>query len=256
MANTYNTLIVDELDHGIVVCSINRPAARNALNEEMVNEFHAMLTALNRSWETTVLVITGSGGKSFMSGADIAELRNRDSSDALRQINNGLFRAVESFRAPTIAAVNGYALGGGCELALACDLRIAASHAKFGQPEVKLGIVPGAGATYRLPTIVGLGKAKELIFTGKIIDADAALQIGLVNEVVELENLRSRAVEVATEIAANGSTAIRLAKLALNTQRDSTIEAGYALETIMQTFLFEHPEKNRRMDDFLNKKKK
>lgn len=252
----YTTLKLENYDNDIVVCTLNRPSVRNALNEEMVNELQMLMAELGSAENCSVVVITGAGDKSFMSGADIAELKQRDASDALRQINNGLFRAIESAPFPTIAAINGYALGGGCELAMACDIRIAADHAKLGQPEVKLGIMPGAGATYRLPQLVGIGKAKELILTGKIITASEAEQIGLVNTVVKSEDLLIAAINMAREIAANGRKAVRFSKLALNTQRDSTIESAYSLETIVQAYLFDDDEKHSRMAEFLSKKKK
>ncbi|MGH9329649.1 MAG: enoyl-CoA hydratase-related protein, partial [Vicinamibacterales bacterium] len=163
-----------EIADSIAVLTIDRPEVRNALNLETVNECHAALRDLAEQRDLGVLILTGAGDAAFVSGADINEMRQRTRDDGLAAINSSLFAAVERFPRPTIAAVNGYALGGGCELALACDIRVASETAKFGQPELGLGIIPGAGATQRLPRIVGLGWAKHLVLTGEIIDARQA----------------------------------------------------------------------------------
>src|SRR5919109_2147946 len=183
-------------DDGIATLTIDRASVRNALNLETVQEFHRALTELAADESVAVLIVTGAGEVAFVSGADINDIRSRTIAEGLAAINSSLFAALERFPRPTIAAVNGYALGGGCELALACDIRIAADTAKFGQPELGLGIIPGAGATQRLPRIVGLGWAKHLILTGDIIDAKQALEIGLVTAVMPASQLQTRVREL------------------------------------------------------------
>jgi enoyl-CoA hydratase len=250
----YKTLLIEQ-EEWITLCTFNRPEARNALNERMAEEIHRLLEELEQRDDLRVLIFTGAGAQAFLSGADIRELRERRWADALRKINNGLFAAIERFPHPTIAAVRGYALGGGCELAMACDLRICGKSAKFGQPEVGLGIIPGAGATYRMPRLVGLGRARELIFTGRIIDAKEALSIGLVNRVVPDAEVIEAARALSGEIARNGALAVRFAKQALNTLSGADTERGLALETSLQAMLFEDEEKRRRMTAFLERKK-
>ena len=235
---------------GIAVVTLNRPEARNAINLEVVDELHAALEALGRDETTRVLILTGAGKVAFASGADIRELRERRAADALRGINSSLFLAVERFPLPTIAAVNGYALGGGCELALACDLRIASESSRFGQPEVGLGIIPAAGATYRLPRIVGAGRARELILTGRIIDADEALAIGLVNRVVPDDRLLEEARSTALLIARKAPLALRAAKLSLQASAYGP-DAGHAAERLAQAILFESLDKREGMTAFL-----
>ncbi|WP_457653084.1 enoyl-CoA hydratase/isomerase family protein [Rhodocaloribacter sp.] len=248
-------MLLDVDEQGIAVCTFNRPEVRNALNVDMVRDVRRVLEDLSVRDDVRVLIFTGAGGRAFVSGADIAELRERGRADALRRINNGLFREIEQFPAPTIAAVRGWALGGGCELAMACDLRVAGEGAKFGQPEVALGIIPGAGATYRMPRLVGLGTARELIFTGRIIDASEALSIGLVNRVVPDDEVMDAARDLAARIAKNSAVAVRFAKMALNASDEMSTDAGLALETTIQAVLFEDEEKYRRMTAFLEKKK-
>lgn len=250
----YETILLDLDEQGVALCTFNRPEVRNALNLEMVRDIRRMMEDLMQGEDVRVLVFTGHE-KAFVSGADIAELRERGRADALRRINNGLFREIEQFPMPTIAAVRGWALGGGCELAMACDLRVAGEGAKFGQPEVALGIIPGAGATYRMPRLVGLGTARELIFTGRIIDAPEALSIGLVNRVVPDDEVLDAARELAARIAKNSAVAVRFAKMALNASDEMSTDAGLALETTIQAVLFEDEEKYRRMTAFLEKKK-
>ena len=234
-------------DAGIAVCRFARPEVRNVLSLEMVNEIHQLLDLLESSDAVSVLIFVGSDN-TFVSGADLAEMVSRKRPDALKKINNGLFQKIEDFSSPTIAAIEGYALGGGCELAAACDLRVAHADARFGQPEVKLGIIPGAGATYRLPRIIGLAKAKELILTGKIIRAQEALDIGLVNHVTDGDVLES-AMELAGKIAANARPAVNFAKMALNNAAEMSTATGIALETAIQSVLYEDDEKYRRMEE-------
>ncbi len=252
---SFATLQVEEDDRGIVCCTFNRPEVRNALNLEMVQEVRRLLEQLAARDEVRALIFTGAGGQAFVSGADIAELRERGRAEALQRINNSLFREIEQFPVPTIAAVRGWALGGGCELAMACDLRVAGEGARFGQPEVRLGIMPGAGATYRLPRLVGMGRARELIFTGRIIDASEALAIGLVNYLVPDDQVLTKARALAAEIAEASPLAVRFAKLALNAAPEMSTDAALTLETLMQAILFEDEEKYRRMTAFLERRR-
>ena len=253
--DTYKTLDVTTPETGLVLCRFNRPEVRNALNQEMVGEIGSLLRSLAQRDDCRVVIFTGAGDKAFISGADIAELRGRTAADALRRINTALFREIEAFPFPTIAAIRGYALGGGCELAMACDLRVCGEGAKLGQPEVGLGIIPGAGGTYRLPQLVGLGKARELIFTGRLIDAAEALSIGLVNAVHPDDNVLDGALELARLIARNSALAVRYAKTALTNQRDMSLDACVAFESTAQAVLFDDPEKTRRMTAFLERRK-
>jgi len=252
---TFETVTLNVDEDGIALCTFNRPEVRNALNLEMVSDVRRVLETLAQRDDVRVLIFTGAGDKAFVSGADIAELRDRGRAEALRRINNGLFREIEQFPLPTIAAIRGWALGGGCELAMACDLRVAAQGARLGQPEVALGIIPGAGATYRMPRLVGIGVARDLIFTGRIIDASEALSIGLVNHVVPDDDVIPAAHALAASIAKNGTMAVQFAKLALNSSFEMSTEAGLALETSMQAILFEDEDKRRRMTAFLEKNK-
>ncbi|NNE07732.1 MAG: enoyl-CoA hydratase/isomerase family protein [Gemmatimonadetes bacterium] len=250
---TYRTIRFEESD-GTGVCTFDRADVRNALNEEMVGEIRSLLHDVTAGGTCRSLIFEGAGS-SFLAGADIAELRDRRAADALRRINAALFREVEQIAIPTIAAVHGYALGGGLEFALACDLRVVADDAKLGQPEVALGIMPGAGATYRLPRIVGLGRAKELIFTGRMIGGAEALAMGLANRVVPRESVLDEARALATMIAKNGALAVRLAKTALNHAHELSTDAGLALESVSQAVLFDDDEKHERMTRFLERKK-
>jgi enoyl-CoA hydratase len=250
----YRNLLVS-LDEGVALLTVNRPAVRNALNLDTVREFHDALGRLGQDGRVGALIITGAGDKAFVAGADIAEMRERGLLEGLAAINSTLFSAVERFPRPTIAAVNGYALGGGCELALACDIRIAADTARFGQPEVNLGIIPGAGATQRLPRVVGLGWAKHLILTGDPIDAQQALAIGLVTMVVPAAELLDRARALARQILARGPLAVRLAKVALNASARVDLDSGLLIETLAQTICYQSDDKREGTTAFLEKRK-
>ena len=244
-----------DIDGAIATLTFDRPAVRNALNLETVDECHAALRDLADRRDVGVLILTGAGEAAFVSGADINEMRRRTRDEGLAAINSSLFAAVERFQRPTIAAINGYALGGGCELALACDVRIAADHARFGQPELGLGIIPGAGATQRLPRIVGLGHAKHLVLTGEIVDARRALEIGLVSAVVPLAELLPTAREIAERILRQGPLAARLAKLALNASARVDLDSGLLIETLAQTICYESEDKVEGTSAFLEKRK-
>ncbi|MBL9077428.1 MAG: enoyl-CoA hydratase/isomerase family protein [Planctomycetes bacterium] len=239
-----------------VLVTLNAPERRNAIDQEMVDGLHAVLDALWHDESIAALVLTGAGDKAFAAGADIAQLRERTSRDALKAINSGLFERIEEFPAPVIAAIRGFALGGGCELAIACDLRVVGESAKLGQPEVKLGIMPAAGGTYRLPRLIGLGRARELVYTGRTVDAQEALRIGLANAVVPDAEVVERALQLAAEIAQNGRLAVRAAKRSLNALSRPGQETARTFESSVQAVLFDSDDKKARMDAFLHKQKK
>ena len=251
MAYRNLTLAVEDR---VSVLTVNRPDVRNALDTETVQEFHRALDEVRQA-RSTVLIVTGAGDKAFVSGADINAIRRRTRDDALASINSRLMSAIEGHDAVSIAAVNGYALGGGCEVALACDLRIAAANAVFGLPEPTLGIIPGAGGTQRLPRIVGLGRAKEMILTGARWDAARALEAGLVSRVVPLSELMAAARALADQVLALGPLAVKLAKAALNASSQMPLSAGLAFESAVQAITFESNDKMEGTTAFLEKRK-
>jgi enoyl-CoA hydratase len=249
----YRNLILAVEDR-IATLTVNRPQVRNALDTETVDEFHRALEEV-RAAQAAVLIVTGAGDKAFVAGADVGAIRARGRDDALRSINSRLMSAVEAHEAVVIAAVNGVALGGGCELCLAADLRVAADHAVFGQPEPAIGIVPGAGATQRLPRFVGLGRAKELILTGARWDAQTALAYGLVNEVVPRARLMEAARAMADRVLGLGPLAIRLSKMALNLSAQLPLAAGLVYESTAQAITFASKDKMEGTGAFLEKRK-
>lgn len=235
---------------------INRPEVRNALNAETLEEMRDALEKMEKRDEVGCVVFTGAGEKSFAAGADIGQLAERRMLDALQKGGmRDLYAYIELYEKPTIAMINGYALGGGCELALACDLRIASTNAKLGLPELNLSIIPGAGGTQRLARIVGKGKALEMILTGKIITAEEAYRIGLVSEVAEPEKLRDKVEEVAAQILSKGPLAVRLAKLAVQYGVETELKTGLLIEKLAQAILFETEDKKEGTLAFLEKRK-
>jgi enoyl-CoA hydratase len=243
------------VSESIATLTVDRPAVKNALDLATVQEFYRALDELAASADVGVLIITGAGETSFVSGADINDIRARTRDDGLAAINSSLFARIDTFPKPVIAAVNGFALGGGCELALACDIRVAADTAKFGQPELGLGIIPGAGATQRLPRIVGLGWAKHLVLSGEIIDAKQALDIGLVTAVMPASQLQVRARELAKKILRQGPLAARLAKLSLNASARVDLDSGLLIETLAQALCYSSEDKLEGTTAFLEKRK-
>jgi enoyl-CoA hydratase len=240
----------------VATVTFDRPEVRNALSRRMVEEVHAALGEYEAREDVRALVFTGAGGKAFMSGADIAEMRDRRRDDALEGINSGLFARVERFPRPTVAAIVGFALGGGCELALACDFRVAGASSRLGQPEVGLGIMAAAGGTRRLPALVGLAEARRLLFTGAVIDAAEALRIGLVDRVVPDGEVPGAVDALLAPILAQAPEAVRRTKEALLAWSHGATEADLAWrDVVTQALLFEHPEKFARMDAFLSKRK-
>jgi enoyl-CoA hydratase len=242
------------LEGRVATLTVNRPEVRNALDAATVEEFHRALEEA-RAARCAVLIVTGAGDKAFVSGADVGAIRRRRRDDALASINSRLMSAVEAHDAVSIAAVNGYALGGGCELALACDLRLAAEEAVFGLPEPSLGIIPGAGGTQRLPRIVGLGRAKEMILAGVRWDARQALAYGLVSQVTPRAELMKTARALADRVLALGPLAVRLAKAALNASQQMPLSAGLLYESTAQAITFESRDKEEGTAAFLEKRK-
>lgn len=234
--------------------TIDRPQARNAIDRETIAEMREALQEVRERSDARCLLVTGGGDKVFVSGADVNTLLARSMNDVLEAGNNRLFREIEELSVPTIAAVNGFALGGGLELALACDLRIASSTAKMGLPETGLGILPGAGGTTRLPRLVGLGVAKDLVLTGRIVDAEEALRLGLVNRVVAPADLMAAAMETATVIAKRAPVAVRLAKMSLNAGASAPLGVGLDFEIVAQTVLNATSDKKEGMTAFLEKR--
>ncbi len=250
----YENLLLS-VEDGIGILQFNRPEVRNALDKATVDEVYLALDEFRANDAVGVVILTGAGDKAFVGGADIKDLLARGMKEGLQGINARLFTAIEQFEKPTIAAVNGFALGGGCEIAMACDLRVASDAAKFGLPETGLGIIPGAGGTQRLPRLVGLGKAKELVLTGDIIPAAEALRIGLVNQVVPPDQVLTAAREMARKILTRGPLAVRLAKQALNLSARAPLDVGLQFEVMAQSVLFESADKKEGMTAFLEKRK-
>jgi len=248
-------LLVEKND-GICTVKINNPQTLNALNAEVLEELEYAFDQINLDDEVSVVVLTGEG-KAFVAGADISYMKDLDATQAKKFGEDGarLLRKIETLRKVVIAAVNGFALGGGCELSMACDIRIASTKAKFGQPEVGLGIIPGFSGTQRLPRLVGLGKAKELIFTGGHIDAEEAYRIGLVNKVTEKENLLEETYKMAEKIKSNSHVAVKYAKEAINRGTETDIETGIAYESNIFGLCFAYDDQKEGMTAFIEKRK-
>jgi enoyl-CoA hydratase len=224
--------VLCEKKNGIAYITINRPKVLNALNTPTLTDFKTVFENAKADTSVCSVILTGAGDKAFIAGADISELAHVDAYDAEEssRFGQGLFDLIENLGKPVIAAVNGFALGGGCETAMACTIRIAAEHAKFGQPEVKLGLLPGGGGTQRLPRLVGKGRALQLMLTGETISAQEAYRIGLVNEVVPAANLIARAETILKQISANAPIAVKFSLEAANKGMDTSQAEGLALE--------------------------
>jgi enoyl-CoA hydratase len=229
---TYSTLLLEQRD-GIALVTINRPDKLNALNAAVINELGALVAQVAADSAVRGVILTGSGPKAFAAGADIGELSacNALQAETLSRKGSAVFRSLERCPKPVLAAVNGFALGGGCELAMACHLRIASENAKFGQPEVKLGITPGYGGTVRLPRLVGRGRALELLLSGAMIDAHEALRIGLVNRVVAADQLLTESSNLLNNILENGPLAVAGCLLMVEEQADLALDDALALES-------------------------
>jgi 3-hydroxypropionyl-coenzyme A dehydratase len=279
-----------EPQEDVAIIRINRPEALNAMNTDVISELSRAIDIVGVDDGIKVVIITGAGDRSFCAGADISYMVDIDPMTAERYASSAqsVLNKIEKLEKPVIAAVNGFALGGGCELAMVCDLRIASSNAKLGQPEVTIGIPPGWGGTQRLMRIVGPAKAKELVFTGKMITADEAFQIGLVNNIVSLNSedelspeipagendkekekvraksiakqlnmkLMAECISMAKEIAKNSSNAVKVSKMLINRGMDTDIDTGLRLEIYGWALCFAHEDRKKMMTTFLNKGKK
>ncbi|BAF58696.1 MAG: crotonase [Pelotomaculum sp.] len=245
------------VENGIAVVTINRPKSLNALSVEVLEQLGQVIKDIEKDDKVRAVIITGSGSKAFVAGADIAAMVNMTAKEARDYsiFAHKVFESIEQLPKPVIAAVNGYALGGGNELAMACDIRVASSTANFGQPEITLGIIPGFGGTQRLSRLVGKGKAMELILTGKMIDAKTAESIGLVNVVVPPEKLMETAKEIAQKIINFSPLAISFAKEAVNRGIEMTLEQGCKYEIELWTDCFTTEDQDIGMTAFLNKQK-
>ena len=251
------TNILLEKKGSIAVATINRPKALNALNSQVLEDLNELLDLVNADEEIRALVLTGSGEKAFVAGADIAEMSTltKVEGEAFGKKGNDVFRKLETLPIPTVAAVNGFALGGGCELSMSCDIRICADTAVFGQPETGLGITPGFGGTQRLARLVGPGMAKQLIYTAKNIKADEALRIGLVNAVYPLEELMPAAEKLAATIAKNAPIAVRACKKAINEGLEAKMDDAVVIEEKLFGSCFETADQQEGMGAFLEKRK-
>jgi enoyl-CoA hydratase len=251
---TYETLRLS-IDDGVATVTIHRPEKRNALNAQVRRELVDALDALAADPDVRVVILTGAGDRAFVAGADIGEFAERSPLEQRAAMEGRrVFEVLADHPKPTIAALNGYALGGGCELALACDLRIAARSARLGQPEVALGLLPGGGGTQRLPRLVGLGRAMRMILTGDLMDAEEAARIGLVDEVVDDDALAERARAVATRIAAHSPVAIKLIKQAVRAAAELPLSAGLALERELFITAFASEDRAEGVAAFLEKR--
>lgn len=248
--------ITYEQDGYVGVITINRPKALNALNSQVLEELDAALDAVNLD-ETRALILTGAGEKSFVAGADIGEMSTltKAEGEAFGKKGNDVFRKLETFPIPVIAAVNGFALGGGCEISMSCDTRICSDNAIFGQPEVGLGITPGFGGTQRLARLVGPGMAKQMIYTARNIKADEAFRIGLVNAVYPQEELMAAAKKMAAGIAMQAPIAVRACKKAINDGLDATMDDAIVIEEKLFGSCFETEDQKAGMGNFLEKDK-
>jgi 3-hydroxypropionyl-coenzyme A dehydratase len=272
----------------IALLRINRPEALNAMNSDVISELSRTIDIVGADESIKVVIITGAGEKSFCAGADISYMVNIDPISAEKYASSAqsVLNKIERLNKPVIAAVNGYALGGGCELAMVCDIRIASSNAKLGQPEVTIGIPPGWGGTQRLMRLVGPAKAKELVFTGRMVSADEAFQLGLVNTVISLNSddnlppeapkdnkekekerniqiakllntkLLNECVNLAKQIAQNSFNAVKVSKMLINRGMDADLDTGLRLEIYGWSLCFAHEDRQKMMSEFLKKSKK
>lgn len=253
MGNFVNLLV--EKKEGIMWLTLNRPETRNALDAQTLNEIDVAFLDAESDSSVRVIIVQGAGGKSFAAGADIRQLHEREALAALIPGMQGLYTKIENSSKVTIAAVNGFALGGGCELALACDIRIATKKAKFGLPELNLGIIPGAGGTQRLSRIVGKGRALDMILTGKIIDGEEAERIGLVTYFTDEESLVEKAEAIASDVMKKGPVAVQLAKFAIHKGFDVDSDTAMWIEKLSQAVAFGTEDKKEGTLAFLEKRK-
>ncbi len=249
--------ILFDVENGIATITFNRPKALNALSTALLSEFSAALDSVEADPSIRVLILTGAGEKSFVAGADITEINTLNALQAKHFARNGqaVISRLQDLPIPVIAAVNGFALGGGCEMALACDFIYASETAKFGLPEINLGIIPGFGGTQRLPRRVSPGRAKELVFTGTMIDAEAAERMGLINRVCPAESLMEEVMKTAGLIATKGRVSLRAAKQAVNTGLNTDLASGLAFEAETFALCVSSEDAKEGTDAFLQKRK-
>jgi len=252
----YNNILYEKKDN-LVYLTINRPKALNALNKDTLLDIKAGVEAFRDDDTADVMIISGAGGKAFVAGADITFMVEMQAMEAraFGQLGGEVFTLIEQMSKPIIAAIDGFCLGGGCELAMACDFRICSDKSKFGQPEVGLGVTPGFGGTQRLPRIVGLGMAKQLLYTGEVIDAAEALRIGLVNAVYTPEELMNAANKVASLIASRGQLSVRLCKDAVNWGMQVDMDRAMAIEGDIFGLCFATADQKEGMRAFMEKRK-
>ena len=247
--------VLVSIENGIAVVTINRPEVRNAVDKETWGLLRKTFENLDSNRDVRAIIVTGAGEKAFVAGADLNSLKVRSVLETLDSENNAVVRAIEKVSKPTIAAINGYCLGGGCEIALACDIRIAAEKAKIGQTELNVGILPGAGGTQRLRNLVGQGKAMEMILTGEPVSAQEAYEIGLVNKVVPLDKLMEEAMSMAKKRAENCPVVTKLAKRAIQNGADLPIDTGLLIEILSQSVVFSTKDHLEGINAFLEKRK-
>ncbi|MEW9502060.1 enoyl-CoA hydratase/isomerase family protein [Jeotgalibacillus marinus] len=252
--NNYQNILVEKSNQ-LAYIIINLPEQRNPLSKETLGEMKDALDNLKNDTETNCIIFTGQGDKSFAAGADINQLKKRGPLDVFTAGGmQEIYDYIEAYDKPTIAMINGFALGGGCELAMACDIRIASTNAKFGLPELNLGIIPSAGGTQRMARLIGKGKAMDLILTGKIITAEEAEKIGLVSEYVPQDQLKEVVEKTAAQILSKGPLAIKLAKMSIHAGFDTDMKAGQMIEKLAQAVLFSTKDKNEGTSAFLEKR--
>lgn len=247
--------VICSIENNIAIVTVNRPEVRNAMDKETWLCLRDVFDDLDKNDDVRVIIITGAGEKAFIAGADLNYLKQRTVSETLDALNTSVTRAIEKTSKPVIAAINGYALGGGCEVALACDIRIASPNAKIGQTEVNVGIIPGAGGTQRLRDIVGQGRAMEMILTGEPVDAEEAYRIGLVNRIYPQEQLLEEAKKIAGKIADKSPIVVRLAKKSVQEGANLPIETGMMVEVLNQSILFGTEDHLEGINAFLEKRK-
>ena len=252
------SLVTTSTSDGICTVKINRPDKLNAMNTDVARELVKTFTDLGKNDDVKVIILTGEGEKAFSAGADIEYMSKISADESVEYAKLGqlVTNTIELVKQPTIAAVNGFALGGGCEVAMSCDIRLAADTARMGQPEVTIGVPPGWGGTQRLMRIVGIAKAKELVYTGRMVKAEEAKEIGLVNHVYPLASLMEEATKLAQSIAAQSTMGVQMSKMAINKGRNADLDTGLGLELLAWRNCFTHPDREERMTAFVNKSKK
>jgi enoyl-CoA hydratase len=256
MTVTYQTLLYQKKD-GIGTVTLNRPDKLNALNSTVYKELYDVFVSIEDDPEVRVVILTGSGDRAFAAGSDVAEMQNMNTLEiqkfmaTIRKASDQIYNLTK----PTIAVIHGYTLGGGCELAMCCDLRICSEKAKFGQPEINLGLIPGAGGTQRLSRLIGAAKAKEMIFLGDNIDAATALNLGLVNKVVSVDKLMEESIALAAKLAGKSGPVLAMAKSAINNGLDTDLDTGLEIETKCDALCFATYDRKEGMDAFLEKRK-